>query len=371
MRKRLLRTLTVLLLLLTIIATGCQRAAESNGEQTDGNPLEVNGQEEADGKIENGAESEEWPEGEEEGEPEADYSDRVFDRSLTEGKLCVYFIQADNNYAYDTGSQHAGDSMILIAPDGTTMLIDMNSPSNSAPIVGALQRLGIDTIDYLVVSHQHMDHIGGYPAVLRYIKINHVLTNHHEYTGSATYQGMHEEFEAHGIPVTYVAAGETYKFGSDVEMQIYNPSKEQEDWKGTENQNNGSVLLKLVYGDSSFLFGGDLYASQEHALVEKYGDQLHADVIKMNHHGYDTSNTKEWVQTVNAKIAGAMMSSVTSELVMYRYAAVGTITLHTAMDGAYVIYTGGDGKYEVQVSKERWMSEYGTLDLVDGHMIVE
>lgn len=368
MKKRLLRTLVVFLLLIMAV-TGCRRAVKPEGSIAGQGQSETNDQKGSDDEDFWDTESEDEPESEE--ESEADYSAQVFDRSLTKGKLSVYFIQADNNYVYDTGSQHAGDSMILIAPDGATMLIDVNSPSNSACIVGALQRLGIDTIDYLVISHQHMDHIGGYPAVLRYINVKQVLTNSHEYTSSATYQGMYKIFEEKGIPVTRVFAGESYKFGSDVEMQVYNPPTDFNNWNGTTNQNNGSVLIKLIYGDSSFLFGGDLYANQEEILVEKYGSALHADVIKMNHHGYDTSNTKAWIQAVNAKIAGAMMSSVTSELVMYRYAAAGTITLHTAMDGAYVIYTGGDGKYDVQVSKERWVSEYGTLDLTDGHMIVE
>lgn len=303
-------------------------------------------------------------------EPEI-YADKVWDPELTKGKFVIYTIRATNEYQFATGTTHAGDAALVVTPDGKTMLIDLNVPTNGAYIVDALKKLGITELDYLVLSHPHIDHLGGISIVARYIKIHEMLTNGAQYESSADWRNMHKIVEENNIAVRYVYEGDEFMFGEEVKVNIYNPPRDYEHMNGTAAQNNGSILMKMTYKDATFLTGGDLYAAQETEILKKYTEELHVDVAKMNHHGYGTSNIREWVKAVSPKIAYAQMTSVTSDVVIGRYQAQGSVILHTALDGPFAIFTDGSGTWEVQTSKDRWVETFGTNDMKDGYMTVK
>lgn len=297
-----------------------------------------------------------------------EYQDIVYDRSLTEGKFACYAFRSD----YDYDGSHAGDMTLLIAPDGTTMLIDCNTTVNSSHLVDFLQRLGINKIDYFVNSHFHSDHMGGFQTLLRYIEIGHVITNAADYYAKGAYaRSFMEAVYEMGIPHTVWVEGDEMMFG-EAKIKVYGPSADY-DYASTDEdvENNSSLVFKVTYGDSSFLFGGDIFLAMEDILLDKYGDELKADVAKMNHHGYIYSEGKEWVETIDAKIGYGQMSSVPSETVFYRYVMNGALTLYTALDGTIAIYTEGDGTYDVQVEMDRVFDLYGTLDSENGHLRVE
>lgn len=298
----------------------------------------------------------------------ANWLDRVYDPVAGEGKFSVYFINATKDYVTDSSVTHAGDSTLLVSPDGKTMLIDLNNQANGPEIVSALQKLGIDTLDYLAFSHPHADHIGSYPVLFRYIKVKEVLMNGHDYSqASSLFAGLMDTIEANDIPVTILKENDVFMFGEDVEVTIMNPPADYVFDDASAVGNNGSLLMRFVYGDSSYLTGGDLYAAQEKVLVEKYGDALQTDVVKINHHGYDSSSTKEWVTAVSCKIAGCEANGVNSEVVEGRYRLSGAQTLYTCLDGTIVVRTTGDGTYEVQVEKERDIILYGELTELPGY----
>lgn len=294
--------------------------------------------------------------------------DRVYDPAAGEGKFSVYFINATKDYVTDSSVTHAGDSTLLVSPDGKTMLIDLNNQANGPEIVSSLQKLGIDTLDYLAFSHPHADHIGSYAVLFRYIKVKEVLMNGHDYSeASSLFAGLMETIESNGIPVTILKEDDVFMFGEDVEVTIMNPPADYVFDDASAVGNNGSMLMRFVYGESSYLTGGDLYAAQEKVLVEKYGDALQTDVVKINHHGYDSSSTKEWVNAVSCKIAACEANGVNSEVVEGRYTMSGAQTLYTCLDGTIVVRTTGDGTYEVQVEKERDVILYGELTELPGY----
>lgn len=301
-------------------------------------------------------------------EASANWLDSVYDPEAGEGKFSIYFINATKDYVTDSSVTHAGDSTLLVSPDGVTMLIDFNNAANGSEIVASLQRLGIETLDYVVLSHPHADHIGSYATVMRYIEIKEVIKNAHDYSASsATYAAMMDAFEDAGVKITEVTEGDTFKFGDSVDVEILNPPVGYGYDDSTAAGNNGSVLMRFTYGESSYLTGGDLYAEQEKILVEKLGDKLKTDVVKINHHGYDTSSTREWVNAVSCKIAVCEANGVNSDVVEGRYRLSGATTLYTCLDGTVVVRTTGDGTYEVQVEQERYITIYGILTDREGY----
>lgn len=337
MKRSLSAALTVLALLLTLLLSGCAGESQSPAAESP-EPLSLN------------------------------YVDAVYDAEAGKGKFCVYFINATKDYITDSAVTHAGDSTLLVSPDGKTMLIDMNNIANSSAIVDAMQRLGIESLDYLVLSHPHVDHIGSFAAILRYVEIKEVIKNGHDYSEeSSMYQAMMNEFESRDIPVRVVSQGDSFSFGSEIEVSVMNPPADYAFEEETERANSGSLLLRFTYGQSSFLTGGDIYAGQEELLVAQYGDELQSDIVKMNHHGRDTSNSKNWINTLNCKIAVGEDNAVNSDLVEGRYRLSGAVTLYPALDGAVVVRTEGDGIYQVQLEHEREVDVYGLPTEYEGY----
>lgn len=302
--------------------------------------------------------------------------DKIYDPAAGEGKFSAYFINGVKEFVTYSSVTHSGDSTLLVAPDGTTMLVDTNTAANGSEIVAALQGLGITSLDYLLFSHPHADHIGSTETVLRYIDVKHVYMNGHDYSAnSSMYVNLIQKFEEENIDITILKEGDVFTFGKDVEVTVMNPPADYEFNEETAVSNSGSLLLRFVYGESSFLFGGDIYVAHEKTLVEKYGDALKTDVVKMNHHGYESSNSRDWAQAVDAKIAVGPAHAVISDTVEGRYRVTGAVTMYSGIDGTICVRTTGDGTYEVQVEYERFMDDYGLLteekDYKDGYFIVE
>lgn len=348
-------SLAALLVLLLAILPGCQNEdKKSSADQTEQNVDEEN--------------------------LEYAYKDIICDRSIVEGKMAVYFFRSDHNLDHYTGgSLVCGDSTLLITPDGTTMLIDCNLMPNTAHIVEYLQKLGIEKLDYFMMSHCDMDHYAGYDAIVRNIEVGCVLINNYPaYTQNDKNPVPRETeflnaFIEKGVPYTVLKAGDKFQFG-DLEVDVLWPEGDvvwdTDDTQGLD-RNNGSLLIRMEYGDSSFLFGGDVFLKAEAMLVEKYGDALKTDVIKMNHHGTSISNGLEWIEATSPLIAGAMHPYLGSENVMDMYMLNGAVPMHTTLDGTILIYTTGDGSYDVQVEKDRTTTYWGDLGAVDGHFRVE
>ena len=305
------------------------------------------------------------------------YSDVVFDRSIVEGKFAVYFIHSDasmNTYESNTVS---GDSVLLIAPDGTTMLIDCNMTSCASRVVAVLQRLGITKLDYFVNTHPHGDHIGGWSVLLRYMDIGQVYINGskiYESTGNRYVTGFLDALNEKNIPYDTLYQGDELEFGG-AQIEVLWPSPDT-DWETCEPtdllQNDYSIVMRVSYKDSSFLFGGDIGRATESTLVDTYSEKLRTDIVKMNHHGYtDTSESDKWLDTVQSKIAVAMYYSAHSEESMYRYVLRETTPLYTGIDKTCLVYTSGDGTYDVQVEKDRSFYDYLLPDMTDGHFTVE
>ena len=142
-----------------------------------------------------------------------------------------------------------------------------------------------------------------------------------------------------------------------------------------------SLLLKFIYKDSSFLFTGDIANNDvsesfnfatEDWLVEKYGDELKADVLKIAHHGNgDTMSSMEYRAAISPKIT-VTISTFPRDLGEHnKNITAGAVALNTALDGDILVCTDGDGKYTVGVCHGRTAAEYETLDTEKGFMTID
>lgn len=279
-------------------------------------------------------------------EERVDRYDQIFDASQDAGRLTARFLQLTTR-----SDDKSGDSTILTSPDGKVMIVDAGNPSTFIDIQNALDSLGITRIDYLVASHPHVDHVGSFAQLIYGYDIGAVYTTEVEYPTSH-YRNYMEALEVTETPHVILAEGDTFMFGDHVLVEVFHPAPGIEYYEGypegsTQFINNLSLLMKLTYGDSSFLFTGDLYTNAEREIAATYGERLRSGVLKVPHHGAGTSSSRPFRDAVGAEVA-VMMSDAIEELRIYRnYSNAGTDTYITSIDGSVLVSTVGDGSYTV------------------------
>jgi competence protein ComEC len=268
--------------------------------------------------------------------PAQDRYAQVFDRGADAGKLTARFLRLESA-DLSQGADKAGDATILTSPDGKVMVIDAGAVECGAQVVRALRELGAEKIDILVASHPHVDHIGGLPEVISAFPVERIYLSRVEYP-TGPYRRFMEAARSSGAAIEYLAEGDAFAFGQSVDVRVFNPERDIRYYDGypensTQFVNDKSLVLKFRYGSSSMLFMGDVYLSRELDLVEKFGAELKADVIKEGHHGSDTSSGKTFVRTVAPKIAVAIHDGVASRSVYRNYRKVGAAAYITFLDG--------------------------------------
>jgi beta-lactamase superfamily II metal-dependent hydrolase len=246
------------------------------------------------------------------------------------GTVTVHFI--------DVGQ---GDSTLLQGPD-FTILIDAGRHDRS-DVVPYLRSAGVQTIDLLIGTHPHADHIGQFPQVLQAFPVREVWMSGDEHT-SRTFERALDAILASDADYHEPMAGEVFDFGS-VRIEVYNPHTL------TGNLHDGSISLRVTYGSVSFLFTGDAEANTEAAMAAR-GHDLRAQVLQVGHHGSRTSSSLPFLQRVQPEVA--IYSAATGNSYGHPHAEVierllnlGIVIYGTDQHGTIRIVTDGS-TYEVQ-----------------------
>ena len=197
----------------------------------------------------------------------------------TNGTLGVHFINVGQSV-----------STLIVGPTGETMLIDTGHFQDDGEyVLEYLQRHGIDRLDHLVVSHNDADHIGGNAAVIEYYETRAdgigAIYDPGIAAGTRTYEAYLDAVEQYNVTLFETRAGDRIPFAG-VEVDVLGPP---DPYIENEARNENSLVTKLTYGQTSFLFTGDAEDDQEAQLVERYGAALNATVLKAGHHGSSSS----------------------------------------------------------------------------------
>ena len=246
--------------------------------------------------------------------------------------------------AIDVGQ---GDSLLLITPEGKTLLLDaggMPGSSHSDFDVGEevvspyLWSRGIRRIDVIVLSHAHSDHMGGMPSVIANFQPREfwfgVESPDRGFQDlEQTARAFHVQFEPHH-------AGESFDFGG-LHIRVLNP---QRDWPpSTRDQDDESLVLHMQYGETSALLVGDAHHRIEKFLIE---ESPRADLLKVGHHGSLTSSSPEFLEAVQPRFAVVSAGRYNSfkhprPEVMRRYAEAHVETYRTDLAGAVSFFLDG------------------------------
>lgn len=186
-----------------------------------------------------------------------------------------------------------GDAALIESPTGNQFLIDGGPDKNILNALGRVMPFYDKTIDAVLTTHPDQDHIGGIPEVLKnYTVGEYISTGATSSTG--TFRELQNEIVTKNVKTEIVRTGEVIDLGGGAYLKILYPA---DDPKGTDT-NEYSIVAKLYYGNSTFLFTGDAPTSVEQYLAMTDGSELKSDVLKVAHHGSRNSLSPEFLSAV-------------------------------------------------------------------------
>lgn len=240
---------------------------------------------------------------------------------------------------FDVGQ---GDAAIFVW-DGGCILFDAGTDDSEDKLTAYLHSMGIKSIDAMVLSHPHDDHIGGADAVMAEFDVGVVIMP--GTTGNADVEAeLYAAIEDEGCMLYEAKAGDVYEYG-DVTITVLSPLSV------TGNANDDSAVVVLTYGETKFMFTGDAGGGSELSLVDAYTtDILSCDVLKVAHHGSSTSTCDEFLTAVSPDIA-VISCGVDNDYghphadVIERLRSHSIEILRTDTGGAVTIYTDGKSVY--------------------------
>lgn len=191
-----------------------------------------------------------------------------------------------------------GDATLIETPDGVQVLID------GGPDAGVLRELSAQlgffdrTIDVLVATHPDGDHIGGLIDVLERYEVGTIVLTENE-SDTPTAAAFAAAVAAEGAEIVYARAGASLTLGASTTLDILFPDRNP---VGFES-NASSIIAQLHYGDIEFMLTGDAPKNIEEYLVREHGSALESEVLKVGHHGSDTSTAATFVAAVAPQFA--------------------------------------------------------------------
>jgi competence protein ComEC len=234
-----------------------------------------------------------------------------------------------------------GDAALVRSPAGATILIDAG-PDEDA-VAADLARLGVRRIDLAVATHAHADHVAGFPAVLARFPVS-LLLDPGCPGDSPVYARFLEAIEDEEVTLRHPRGGDGFTVG-DLSVRVLGPDR----CSPIENPNDDSIVLLVSLGRDSILFTGDAEIPSQEDMLDD-GDPIEADVLKVPHHGGDTSDAA-FLEATGAGVAvvstgpntyghpnpGVLEVLRAAGMSVYRTDISGEVTVRFTEDGAVAV----------------------------------
>ncbi|MFJ7185956.1 MBL fold metallo-hydrolase [Lysinibacillus xylanilyticus] len=263
--------------------------------------------------------------------------------TLNEEKVSVTAGHEMRVHFIDVGQ---GDSIFIESPNGKTMLVDGGVKGAGQNVVSYLKELGVKKLDIVVATHPDADHIGGLIPVLNSIDIGQFYDSGKVHT-SQTFEEMLTLIDTKNIPYNVPKTGDNIAFDDDINVKVLNANE-----NATDN-NDASIVLKIAYGNVSFLLTADAGVSLEKEMMQ---DDVKATILKAGHHGSNTSSSAEFIQAVHPEVTilsygeGNKYGHPHAEVVE-RLQAIGSKIYATAEAGTVIVSTDG---VNYDVNSKEW-----------------
>jgi len=234
-------------------------------------------------------------------------TNRVLRTEAEQGLLSVRFLGL-----HKLGIKN-GDSTLVITPSGKTLLIDAGSGKDHARLSAMLKEAGVETLDHVIFTHFHGDHTGDMARLAEDFIIGQVLmVDFPTIEGPSAWERAEilAILDKKKIPYGYLTTGDTLEVEAEVRVVCLSPDNPVQydatvvdERTATIFENQYSLVFQLQYRDQVFLFSGDIYKDTEYELIQRYGDRLRSDVLKVPHHGLSTSSSTAFLLAVQPSLS--------------------------------------------------------------------
>ena len=245
-----------------------------------------------------------------------------------------------------------GDSIFIESPNGKTMLVDGGVKGAGPEIVAYLKEQGVQKLDAVVATHPDADHIGGLIAVLNSIEIGEFYDSGKVHT-SQTFEEMLTLIDTKNISYNVPKTGDTLAFDDAVSVKVLSADETASD------NNDASIVLKVTYGDVSFLLTGDAGVALEKEMLTK---DVKSTVLKAGHHGSNTSSSQSFIQAVRPEVTVLSYGEDNKyghphEEVVERLQAIDSKIYATAEAGTVIVSTDG---VNYDIGAKEWSNNIAT-----------
>lgn len=245
-------------------------------------------------------------------------------------------VAQDWPFSFHVISVGKADALLVLA-DEEAILIDGGTTGSGEDVADYLRRAGVQQLSAVINTHADEDHYGGLSAVLERFPCEQFCISAYSTGDDPAYLALLEKIQHKDIPLQTWKTGDAYSFGN-FRVEVLSPSKL---YKETNDQ---SLVLRLVYGERSFLLTGDAQEDAETDLLES-GQTLSADILKVGHHGSRTSTTQAFLDQVSPSCAvfstGEDRNHLPNSDVLQRLEEAGIPILRTDLDGTLIFCTDG------------------------------
>ena len=249
-----------------------------------------------------------------------------------------------------------GDSAVIETPSGRVIVIDTGDATakegdqGEKVVAPYLRSRNIRRIDILILTHPHNDHISGAMALLKQFSVGQIVENGCG-ADSKRMQRIREEAEKRKIAIRCVAQGDTLDFGADAQACLVSPARDAD--FGTK-ENAYSLVLRVAYRKTAFLFTGDANGDAEKAML-KTRQTLTCDVLKAGHHGHQSSTLPDFLAAVHPRVAIISVDAdnragMPHDATLKRLEKIGAKVYRTDKNGSVTCRTDGA---TLQVTPER------------------
>lgn len=228
--------------------------------------------------------------------------------TLNDGVTAVSKI-TDNDKALHVTVLNVGQAdAALIQYKGKNMLIDTGDVDSRDMLVQQMKQHNVKTLDIVVITHPHGDHLGGMAALFKNFTIKQIYDNGQS-ANTAMYKNYLKNIKAKHISCKKLKKGDSFTLGDDIHFKILSPGMifTKENTGGLSKSgltNNNSIVCQMTYDKFSVLFTGDAQKEAEAQMLKEYDSgKLHSDILKVGHHGSKTSSSPAFIKAVAPKAA--------------------------------------------------------------------